>query len=81
MSVVPCNGEILRMPYQILENYVKCSVSFNINDSPRYGLVYNESDIKELPTPYIIVKKVVHCIYSDYIELECDFFEDGTEDK
>lgn len=84
MSVVPRNGEILQMPYQFLDYYneVKGSKKFNsVNDCPHYGLVYNKSDIKELPTPYIIVKKVVHCIYSDYIALECDFFEDGTEDK
>lgn len=83
MSVVPRNGEILQMPYQILENYdeVQCSTSFNTNDRPHYGLVFNNSDMKELPTPYVVVKKVVHCIYSDSIILHCDFCKDGTEDK
>ena len=81
MSVVPRNGEILQMPYQILENYVKCSINFNINDSPHYGLVFNHSDMKELPTQYVVVKKVVHCIFSDNIILHCDFCKDGTEDK
>lgn len=71
MSVVPRNGEILQMPYQILENY----------DRPHYELVFNNSDMKELPTPYVVVKKVVHCIYSDSIILHCDFCKDGTEDK
>lgn len=83
MSVVPRNGEILQMPYQVLENYdeVLCSTSFNTNDRPHYGLVFNHSDMKELPTPYVVVKKVVHCIYSDSIILHCDFCKDGTEDK